>query len=293
MKTDQKLQLGISGQALGEVMEFEKIVELAAKYDIRHFELWPCNVPGTGFGYRDRDISVIQRIQKEKDIVIDCVTLEAAFCEQAVETPEYYTELLKGSIDAACAVGAKLVNHYCYFINLDEKPDFERMDAFWLPALAYAKEKGITLVLENEAHDATRRPELTAAIMEHYQDAAFLTNYDATNYFHASAEAFPAAYEILKPYIGYVHLKNACIHREGAGQPKENLGAPMSGVFEPASIQYAVIPEGSVNVAGILTQLLKDGIYTGTCTLEPHTTPECVEHFYQVESTWLRERGYF
>ena len=86
-------------------------------------------------------------------------------------------------------------------------------------------------MLENEAHDATRRPELTAAIMEHFQDEAFRTNLDAVNYFHASEEGFPAAYEILKPYIGYVHLKNACLYREGAGQPRENEGAPMSGIY--------------------------------------------------------------
>ena len=64
---------------------------------------------------------------------------------------------------------------------------------------------------------------MTAAIMEHFQDEAFRTNLDAVNYFHASEEGFPAAYEILKPYIGYVHLKNACLYREGAGQPKERL----------------------------------------------------------------------
>lgn len=284
------MELGISGQALGEVLPFEKIVEMAEKYGIRHFELWPCNVPGSGFGYRDRDILAIRKIAEDRNIVIDCVTLDAAFCEQAVETPEYYTELLKGTIDAATAVGAKLVNHYCYYINLEETPDFARMEAYWKPALAYAKEKGVTLVLENEAHDATRRPELMRAIMEHFDDTAFLTNFDGTNYFHASAEAFPAGYEILKPYIGYVHLKNACLHREGAGQPKEHVGAPMSGVFAPARIQYAPIPQGSVNIAGLLTAIKEDNSYTGTCTLEPHTQPECVEYFYEIESRWLAEK---
>lgn len=289
----ENMELGISGQALGEVMSFGDIVDIGKKYGIRHFELWPCNVPGSGFGYRDRDIAAIQKIRDEKSIRIDCVTLEAAFSRKAVETPEFYIGLLKGAIDAAKAVGARLVNHYCYFINMEESPDFSRMDAFWKQPLAYAKEKGITLVLENEAHDATRRPELMRAIMEHYGDEAFLTNFDAANYFQAGAEAFPAGYEILKPYIGYIHLKNACLHREGAGQPKENRGAPMSGIFAPALVQYAPIPEGSVNIAGFLTAVEKDGLYKGTCTLEPHTQPECVESFYEKESAWLREKGYF
>ena len=44
------MNLGISGQALGDVMDFEAIVDIGLKYGIRHYELWPCNVPGTGFG---------------------------------------------------------------------------------------------------------------------------------------------------------------------------------------------------------------------------------------------------
>ena len=283
------MKLGISGQALGEVMDFESIVNVAQKYGVNHFELWQCNVPGNGWGYRDRDISVICDIIKRRNIMIDCVTMEAAFHKQAVESPAYYVDLLKSAIDAAVAVGAKLVNHYCYFINLDEKPDFERMEAYWNEPLAYAKEKNITLVLENEAHDATRRPELMAAIMEHFHDEAFATNFDAANYFHASAEGFPAAYEILKPYIKYVHLKNACLRREGANQPREHEGAPMSGVFAGTNIQYAPLPDGSVNIAGLLTRLHEEGWYTGTCTLEPHTKPECVEMFYERETQWLRK----
>lgn len=287
------MNLGISGQALGDVMDFESIVDIAEKYGITHFELWPCNVKGSGFGYRDRNIEEVCEIVKRRNITIDCVTMEAAFCEQAVETPEYYADLLMGAIDAAAAVGAKLINHYCYFINLDETPDFERMEAFWMKPLAYAKEKGITLVLENEAHDATRKPELTKAIMEHFNDPAFRTNLDPANYFHASQEGFPAAYEILKPYIGYVHLKNACLPNLNLNQPKEHEGAPMSGVFEGRNVQYAPLPDGSVNIAGMVSRIIEDGIYTGTCTLEPHTEPQCVESFYERESKWLRGLGFF
>lgn len=102
------MKLGISGQALGEVMDFEAIVDVAARYGISHFELWPCNVPGTGFGYRDRDIEVICDIIRRRKITIDCVTLEAAFCEPAVESADAYVDMLMGTIDAAAAVGAGL-----------------------------------------------------------------------------------------------------------------------------------------------------------------------------------------
>ena len=287
------MNLGISGQALGEVMDFSSIVDIAQKYGINHFELWPCNVPGNGSGYRDRDIETICRLKEKKNFVIDCVTLGAAFSRQDTESPKDYAELLMSAVDAAVATGAKLVNHYCYYINRAELPDFARMEAYWEIPLAYAKKRGITLVLENEAHDGTRKPELMAAIMEHFQDEAFATTFDVTNYYHASVEGFPAAYEILKPYIKYVHLKNGCLYRKGADQPAEHRGAPMSGLLEGTDIQYTPLPDGSVNIAGLLTALKEEGWYTGTCTLEPHTKPECVENFYRRETKWLKEHLFF
>ncbi len=289
----KKITLGLTGQALGEIKTFDKIVDLAKeKYGITHFELWPVNVPGEGLGYCDRDISQIVKIKEEKKVAIDCVTQEAAFVEAAVKDENWYRQIMKGTIDAAVAVGAKVVNHYCYFINLDEKPDFDKLDRYWAEPLDYAKKRGITLVLENEAHDVTRHPETTAKIVEHFHDSAFKTNLDAVNYFHASEEGFPAAYEILKPYIGYVHLKNACLYREGAGQEKRDQGAPMSGIYEGRPIQYAPIPDGSVNIGGLINRILEDDLYHGTCTLEPHTTPDRVEYFCERETGWLREHQF-
>ena len=82
----KKITLGLTGQALGEIKTFDKIVDLAKeKYGITHFELWPVNVPGEGLGYCDRDISQIVKIKEEKKVAIDCVTQEAAFVEAAVK----------------------------------------------------------------------------------------------------------------------------------------------------------------------------------------------------------------
>ena len=290
---EQKIRLGLTGQTLGEIMDFEALTDLALSYGIRDLELWPVNVPGEGLGYRKRDLEPIKEILARKDMHISCVTEEAAFIYEAVADVDLYKDILLGTIDAAAAVGAPLVNHYCYFINLEEKPDFGRMELYWGDALEYARTKGITLVLENEAHDVTRHPETMAAIVEHFGDEAFKTNLDAVNYFHASEEGFPAAYEILKPHIGYIHLKNACLHREGVGQDEKDLGAPMSGHYEGRPLQYAPIPEGSVNIDGLISAVLRDDRYHGTLTLEPHTTPERVETFVEKETAWLKDRGYF
>ena len=284
--------VGLTGQTIGEIMDFASVIRTGRKYGVTHFEVWPLNLPGSGLGYRGREAGPVAELLAREGACVDCVTLEATFVQEAVQDRTLYIDMLKGAVDAACALGAKLVNHYCYFINLSETPDFDTLDRYWAEPLSYAKEKGVTLVLENEAHDATRHPETMAAIVEHFGDPAFRTNFDAVNYFHASEEGFPAAYEILRPYIGYVYLKNACLFREGAGQDERDRGAPMSGLHEGRPLQYAPVSDGSVNIGGLLTRIAEDGTYRGPFTLEPHTTPERVETYCARETAWLRDHGF-
>lgn len=284
------MKLGISGQALGGVMDFLSIVWMGAKYGISDFEIWPVNAVGHGAGYRNRDVQEIARIAQGEGVSIGCVTMGDAFDEGAVADRENYVAALCSALEAAKALGAPTVNHYCYHISRDE-PDFARMEAYWAEPLKLARELGVTLSLENEAHDATRTPERMLQVLEHFNDPCFRTNFDATNYFHASAEGYPAAYDILKDHIGYVHLKNACLHREG--MPAGNTGAPMSGYHAPRPIQYAPIPDGALNIAGLISRLIEDGQYRGLCTLEPHTKPEFVEDFYRRESAYLKGLGFF
>ena len=56
---------------------------------------------------------------------------------------------------------------------------------------------------------------------------------------------------------------------------------------------YTPIPQGAVNIPGLLSRLEADRSYAGTCTLEPHTTPEHVAEFYRMETEWLRKLGFF
>ncbi|MGI5894943.1 MAG: sugar phosphate isomerase/epimerase family protein [Candidatus Merdivicinus sp.] len=287
------MKLGISGQALENVHTFSEIAAIGKRYGVTHFEIWPSNVSGEGAGYEKRDVSEIRKIAQELDITIACVTLGAAFQADAWNSPEEYADLLMSAIEAAKELDCHTVNHYCYALNRSEEVDFSVLERAWLKPLEMAKKSGVVLCLENEAHDATRTPEGMRSILSHFEDDHFKTTFDATNYLHASCEAFPAAYEILKPYIGYVHLKNGCLYRPEAGQESKDRGGPMSGHYAPSPIQYAPLPDGAVNIAGLVQRLKEDDQYHGVCTLEPHTVPERVEMFYERETGWLRQLGYF
>lgn len=284
------LKLGISGQALGDTMPFDQIVDIGKKYGVLDFELWPVNAIGSGSGYDGRDVDTVERTVKEKGIRICCVTYNDAFNKEIVGQSDVYVKGLCSAIRTAARLGAPCVNHYCYYIAKDHL-DFDRMEQYWTKPLLLAEQLGVRLALENEAHDATGTPQGMQKVLDHFDSPWFLTNLDATNYFHASCEGFPMAYDLLKDKIGYVHLKNACLYREGL--PAHSTGAPMSGHYAPMPIQYASIEDGCVNIAGLLRRLQNDGLYNGACTLEPHTQPQYVEPFYACETTALRKLGFF
>ena len=286
------MKLGISGQALGDVMSFGDIVKLGKKYGVTDYEIWPCNT-GVACDYAQGDLEGIQKVMRDEDVRIFCVTQGAGFSPEAVADPAVYAEYLIHAVDAAAELGAQVVNHYCGNISSSDLPDFDVLEQYWRGPLEHAEKRGVTLVLENEAHDSTSTPRKMRRILEHFRHPRFRTNFDAVNYFHASCEGFPGAYEVLRPFIGYVHIKNACLYDPEADQPAYNRGMPMSGLYAPAPIQYTTILEGAVNIPALLTRLEQDGEYTGVCTLEPHTTPEHVEEFYARESAWLRSLGFF
>lgn len=284
------MKLGISGQALGEVKSFAEIVKIGKSLGVFDYEIWPVNVPGGGWGYINRDINTIKHVIQQEGVRVGCVTIGDAFNVAISQKPDEYSDALCSAIEAAKLLEADCVNHYCYHISMGE-PDFARMEQFWSKPLRLAESLQIVLALENEAHDSTALPESMLSIVNHFDSPFFKTNFDATNYFHASCEGYPRAYEILKNHIGYVHLKNGCLYQEG--MPQQNTGAPMTGYHSPAPIQYTQLQDGSLNMAGLLYRLRHDGTYNGLCTLEPHTKPEYVEEFYINEVTYLRTLGIF
>jgi sugar phosphate isomerase/epimerase len=189
------------------------------------------------------------------------------------------TAALKGAVNAAATLGAGVVN--CYLAGMPPPLFIEAMK----PAAEYAGTQGVTIVLENEAHDESATPASVQSIVEAVGSPHFGTQYDPCNYYHAYEEPYPAAYEVLKDHIRYVHLKGG-IHYD----PRwcDRPGSPMRGK-EDRFIGYVPIPESAFNVDTILRRLAQDG-YAGYITLEPHVPPEKVIDFYRIEVPYVQAR---
>ena len=292
------MKLGISGYLLSQTRSLEEILQIFIEYKIKDIEIWPCNIPPlkgctelNPDTYEGRDIKLAKQILEKYGVEAVCLSMSGAFNDEASKSSEVYSKSLVYAVEAAKELGADFVNHYCYNICLTETLDLDRISGFMLPALRRAEELGITLCLENEAHDATRTPEGILKIIEFMDSPNFKTNFDPTNYYHAGVEAFPYAYELLRKHIVYVHLKNGCIYNPACGHLEENKGGIMTGRFSGDFIYYPTIQNGAVNIDGLVKRLTEDG-YKGNYILEPHTIPENAKKYYSEDIEFLKGRAF-
>lgn len=112
--------------------------------------------------------------------------------------------------------------------------------------IAYAKEQDVVLLHENEKDVYGDTVERVADLMRELYCEHFQAVFDPANFVQCGQDT-KYAYKVLKDYIGYVHIKDAC---------REDDRVVPAG-------------EGDGNVEYILTELLNHR-YNGFISLEPH-----------------------
>lgn len=161
-----------------------------------------------------------------------------------------HLDKLKRTLEIQKELGAPYVRMFSFYIPQDQNPaDFreEVLDRLgrmveeakaWDSVLLHENEKGIY------GDNASRCKEL----LEAFYGPHFKAVFDFANFVQVGQETLPA-YELLKPYVEYVHVKDA---QWGTG---------------------AVVPagQGDGHVKEILTDLIGGG-WKGFLSLEPHLT---------------------
>jgi sugar phosphate isomerase/epimerase len=290
------MKLAISGQALANTHSLDRLLTLLNQLDCRWIELWPPNLEGGDprlsawhSRYESRDAAKAEAALNAHGIGVACITMPGAFFKEMASQAEDYLSALKKAVDMAVALHCKLVNSYCYHFALGREAPIASLIRVLRSAADYAAERGVTVVLENEAHDASGTVDGMLRILEAVNSPAMKTNYDPTNYYQASEEGYPYAYNRLKQYIAYVHLKGGCLY-DPTLHLEAGKGGPMPGRVEEPHIYYPPLPEGAINVERLLTRLREDG-YQGFCTIEPHVPAAHVERYYGIEVSYLRRHG--
>lgn len=156
--------------------------------------------------------------------------------------------------------------HVCDLAKLFETPTI-RMFSFYIPEgddpashrdevlrrlkimVEEAKKRGIVLQHENEKRIYGDTPERCLDLMKELYCENFKATFDPANFVQCGVKPYPHAYELLKPYISYMHIKDAHLS---------------DGVVTVAG-------RGDGGVKEIL-QALSDADFEGFLSVEPHLT---------------------
>lgn len=162
---------------------------------------------------------------------------------------ETHFELFKNVVKTAKYLGTKYVRIFSFYHDGgDAWSDDERMEVLkrLQSMIRYAKAEGVVLLHENEKSIYGDTAERCVDLMDNLYCDNFKAVFDPANFVQCGQDT-KDAYNRIKPYIEYMHIKDA--------------------YFSDGSVVPAGYGDG--NLEYILTDLFKNG-YTGFLSLEPH-----------------------
>lgn len=160
---------------------------------------------------------------------------------------EPHLEQLKRAIDVAHRMGTKNIRMFSFYIPDGQNETyrsavFDRMGQM----VRCAEENDAVLLHENEKGIYGEKAEGCRQLMEAFGGDHFRAIFDFANFVQAGQDTLKA-YELLKPYIAYIHVKDALAE---------------NGAVVPAGMGDGHVPE-------ILGDLF-DGGFDGFLSIEPH-----------------------
>lgn len=162
---------------------------------------------------------------------------------------EPHLEVLKNVVKAAKILGTKFIRVFSFYHEENtEWTEEERIEVFRRMKIMvdYAKEQDVILLHENEKDIYGDTADRCLELMKEFYGANFKAIFDPANFVQCKEDT-KRAYLLLKPYITYMHIKDALLEDESV---------------VPAGL-------GDGNVEYILKDLFASG-YEGFLSLEPH-----------------------
>ena len=280
------MDIAISGQLLSGAQDLDTILGTIARHGVRLVELWPENFSGRGDGaapwlYRGKDHGAVRSALDAFGLTAVCVTLSGGLTRSLrADGPAAAARAVVDAVDAAAAVGSPRVNTYLGGLEIDRYADIVR------PAVDYAAGLGVTVVLENEAHDDSGTVDGLERIVAAVDRPNFGLVFDPCNFYHAGEEPFPFALDRLGPHVRYAHFKGGCLDWPGLSVPS-HPGTTLRD-HDDQRIAYVAIGHSAFNPLGCLAGLAAIG-YDGPVTVEPHVAVADADWFYEQDVRFLRD----
>lgn len=236
----------ISGFADEISPSLDKQIEVIKKLGISHIEMRGVN----GKGLVEYPLDEVKKIKEKLDE--NGISLSAVGSPigkiQITDAFEEHFELFKHTVEIAKIMETPYIRMFSFFMPEGEEPEkykeevFRRLGMF----VDYAKQQDVILLHENEKEIYGDVAVRCKEILDEFVCDNFHAVFDFANFVQCKQDT-KEAYEMLKPYISYIHIKDAMWE---------------SGKVVPAGY-------GDGNVKEILADLIKNG-YEGVLSLEPH-----------------------
>jgi len=158
-------------------------------------------------------------------------------------------EKFKNILEVARTLETDYIRIFSFFVPQNEDASIYRDEVLsrFVKYIEIAKDSGITLLHENEKDIYGDIPERCLDILKSLNCPYLRATFDPANFIQCGAEPYPYAFNMLKPYIEYIHIKDAIL---------------VSGKVVPAGM-------GDGKVKEMIAELKRTG-YEGFLTLEPH-----------------------
>lgn len=160
-----------------------------------------------------------------------------------------HLEKFRHVLDIAEIMQTKYIRMFSFFMPKDDDPAKWRDEVItrWNGFIEAAKGRGVTLLHENEKGIYGDIPERCLDLLGALDSPMVRATFDPANFVQCGAHPYPQGYKLLKDYVEYVHVKDACFS---------------DGHVVPAG-------QGDGQVAGLIGALHAAG-YEGFLSLEPH-----------------------
>lgn len=224
----------------------EKQIEVLKKLDIHHVEMRGVN----GKGLVEYPISEVKEIKRQLEGEGIRLSSVGSPIGKIMITGEFapHMELYKHTVEIAHVMETPNIRMFSFFMPQDESYAPYRgkvMDQLGQMA-DYAKSNHVTLLHENEKDIYGDMADRCLEIMKEFYGEHFKAVFDFANFVQCRQNTLEA-FEMLKPYIAYIHVKDA--------------------LWSDASVVPAGMGDGHVEE---ILGMLKAGGYQGFLSLEPH-----------------------
>lgn len=172
----------------------------------------------------------------------------------------------KHIMDIAHAMHTPYIRMFSFFMPENEDPAqyrskvMDQLNAF----VEAAQGSGLILLHENEKEIYGDISERCLDIFQTIQSPILRATYDFSNFVQCNAVNYPDAWNMLKDYVDYIHIKDSIYSDAG---PQRDMGKEVTGnVHRPAG-------HGDGQCAEILSELKQSG-FKGFLSIEPHLGEE-------------------